>query len=218
MHEPIAEEESLQRLLRETSTKLYEEIAPEYETLQLEKVHYHTPEVMAKALAIRQPPTGGPWLDLGAGTGLVGKQLHLLGVNTPLIAMDLSPSMMERISDNYVGAVVGDATRPWPFRAETFTRVFSAGLFEFVSSPLPVLRAARAALKPNGLLLLTYAAHHGAEALTLKHSFMHHHPNLIRHDLEQEGFTLLNALLFDAYTHTKGWVQHDLVIARRCGG
>src|SRR5215510_2631716 len=71
---------------------LDERLAPHYERHLVEDCRYRSPDVVAEAL--RELGASGLWLDIGAGTGLVGKATLRAGLAVELVALDVSPAML----------------------------------------------------------------------------------------------------------------------------
>jgi len=91
---------------------------------------YRHPAVGLGLMARHQPAGAGAVLDAGAGTGLTGELLAILGYG-PLVGLDISAGMLRRaaeknIYERLVEARLGDAL---PFDDGAFAAVISTGVF-----------------------------------------------------------------------------------------
>ena len=149
-------------LLRGVEYALIDRLAPHYERHLVDECHYRTPEVIALAYREFVAPAADataarPFLDLGAGTGLVGKALAKLSLALDLVALDLSEAMLEQIdSPLYSARIVADCLAPLPFPDRHFAGAFAAGLFEHIAQPLTVLRQVARVLSPGALFFFTF--------------------------------------------------------------
>ncbi len=94
----------------------------------------------AEAMAYRQPSNvahafvaaggGGPVLDVGAGTGLLGVALAAQGIG-PVDGIDISPEMLAvaRAKGCYRHLTAADLTQPLPPLSQTYQGVVSSGTF-----------------------------------------------------------------------------------------
>ena len=122
---------------------------------------YRVPGLMRAAL-LRLAPweaaggSAGPTLDLGCGTGLVGLAIHDLPVG-PLHGVDLAPRMLARAADKGLYASLREAdlltvlAEPGP----DYGLILAADVLCYFGALDPVLGAARARLRPGGLMLLS---------------------------------------------------------------
>lgn len=89
---------------------------------------YRLPAAVARAFAAAGG--GGPVLDIGAGTGLLGAALRAAGCTGPIDAVDLSPEMLALAArtGHYRHLVAADVTRPLPL-AGGYAGFVSSGTF-----------------------------------------------------------------------------------------
>ena len=135
--------------------RTYDAWAATYDA-EMAALGYRHPTICLALLARHLPP-GGPVLDAGAGTGLLGEWLKLTGY-APVEAVDLSPGMLAVAAAKgvYDRLEQGDLDRAPPLRGRPLRRLRSAP----ASSP-PATSAPRAStsssasLRPGGVLVLT---------------------------------------------------------------
>jgi predicted TPR repeat methyltransferase len=106
----------------------YDAWAATYEA-EMRQAGYRHPSIVLALLARHLPP-GGPVLDAGAGTGLLGEWLGLVGY-APVEALDLSEGMLavaaaKGVYARLTRAALGD---PLPFADAAFAGIVAAGVF-----------------------------------------------------------------------------------------
>jgi predicted TPR repeat methyltransferase len=136
-------------------SKLYDEWAEHYDSDMLE-VGYIYPSIMAGLAARYVTNPSDIILDAGAGTGLIGHVLSILGYSN-LIAMDMSEGMLARarargVYAQLVNAVLG---QPLPFEDASVSAVVSAGVFTMGHAPASSFDELTRVLKPGGHLIFT---------------------------------------------------------------
>jgi len=92
-------------------------------------------------------------LEVGVGTGRIAVPLATAGVR--VIGIDVSRDMLARLGakSRAVAAVVADAVAP-PLRIASVDGALFVHLLHLVPDPIAVVRAARAVVRPRGVLLL----------------------------------------------------------------
>lgn len=107
---------------------LYAEWADSYDAAFAEAAGYVLPDAVARLLVAAGG--GGPVLDVGAGTGLLGAALLARGVG-PVDALDLSPEMLAVAQRKgiYRSLVAADVTRPVDLPAGSYAGIASSGTF-----------------------------------------------------------------------------------------
>jgi malonyl-CoA O-methyltransferase len=118
--------------------------APEYAR------HARPQAVMVAALARTLPAgAGAEALELGAGTGLLTRELVRLGYR--VTATDSAPGMIAEGARGVPGAA-WEKRDAWAPGVACCDRLFSANLLQWAADPVAVLRAHRAALRPGGVM------------------------------------------------------------------
>ncbi|MEZ5730913.1 MAG: class I SAM-dependent methyltransferase [Paracoccaceae bacterium] len=134
---------------------LYDKWADSYEA-EMATAGYRHPSICLALLARYLPRGAGPILDAGAGTGLVGEWLGIVGY-PEAEALDLSEGMLA------VAARKGVYTRlhrlalggPLPFADGTFAAVVSAGVFTTGHVGPEGLDELVRICRPGGVIVLT---------------------------------------------------------------
>jgi predicted TPR repeat methyltransferase len=119
-------------------------------------VGYRHPTICLALLARHLPAGAGPVLDAGAGTGLLGGWLKILGYG-PVEGVDLSPGMLEVAARKgvYDRLVRGDLTARLPFEDGRFAGAVCAGVFTTGHVGAEGLDEILRVVQPGGALVLT---------------------------------------------------------------
>jgi predicted TPR repeat methyltransferase len=159
----------------------------------LSRLQYHAPQLVAEALgaALGAPDGSLDILDAGCGTGLCGPLLapfarHLTGV-------DLSAGMLTHAAKRGVYTALAHAELCDHLHAHpaAFDAVVSADTLCYFGALDVVFAAARAALRPAGLLVFTVEHTDEAQAAGFRlatHGRYAHTESYVRAQLEQAGF------------------------------
>lgn len=194
-----------------------ERLAVHYERHLVVDCRYRTHEVVARMLG--ELGAKGRWLDIGAGTGLVGKAVLEARLTLELVAIDVSPAMLALIdAPNYVARHSADVTRELPVDDASFDGVVAAGLFEHVRDPSSVFREAARVLKPGGIFAFTFPPNTASrtELLDEDERLFSHDPNRMRGLLASTGLTTTRETSFPAYlSGSRGWVVHHVLAGIR---
>ncbi len=149
---------------------LFEGYAPRFERHLVDELGYRGPQMMVEALdALADAPRHFPRaLDLGCGTGLMGRAL--VGRVDTLAGCDLSPAMLAqaRRAGLYARLVEADlvaflAAEP-PGSADLVT---AADVFIYLGDLAPALRGIARALAPGGRAVLTVQSPQADEGIVL---------------------------------------------------
>lgn len=135
---------------------LFDQYAPHFEKTLVEKLDYHTPELLAASVRSINPGAYGRILDLGCGTGLAGKQFmadakHLTGI-------DLAPRMVEetRRKNIYHELHVADVeTFLANDQSAPYDLVLSADVFVYIGALENIFASVAARLAPSGLFAMS---------------------------------------------------------------
>ncbi len=133
----------------------YDAWADSYDA-QMMQAGYRHPAVGLGLMARHQPPGTGPVLDAGAGTGLTGELLALLGYG-PLVGLDISRGMLDRAAAKGVYARLVEArlgTR-LPFDNGEFAAVISTGVFTTGHVGFDAMEELLRITRPGGRIVLT---------------------------------------------------------------
>jgi predicted TPR repeat methyltransferase len=134
---------------------VYDKWAETYEA-EMRAAGYRHPSVALALLARHLPAGAGPILDAGAGTGLVGEWLAIIGY-PDLEALDISGGMLAVAERKGVYralhklALGGDL----PFADGSFAAVLSAGVFTTGHVGAEALDALIRITRPGGVLVIT---------------------------------------------------------------
>jgi predicted TPR repeat methyltransferase len=194
-----------------------ERLAVFYERHLVGDCAYRAPWIVAEMvepLAV----AGERWLDVGAGTGLVGRALAERGVKLELSAVDASAAMLDLVpAALYAERVRADCRERLPFGAATFDGAVACGLFEHIAASGPVWRELARILKPRAHLVFTFPP--AGALLSQGPQLWSHDADEVRRDLEAAGFEWRDARDIRAYrSGDEGWVTYRLVGARRASG
>ena len=132
----------------------YDEWAEDYEDDML-SLGYAIPAVAAGFVG-RYVPFGGTVLDAGAGTGLFGSILRVLGYED-LVGIDISKRMLDKAGekDVYRGLhrmVLGE---PLGFEDDSFSAVVSVGVFTTNHAPPEALDELVRVVEPEGWVIFS---------------------------------------------------------------
>jgi predicted TPR repeat methyltransferase len=139
----------------EEIARTYDAWAESYDA-EMAAVGYRHPSICLALLARHLPPGAGPVLDAGAGTGLIGEWLRLLGY-APVEGVDISPGMLREAARKgaYDRLVEGNLTARLPFETSRFAGVVSAGVFTTGHVGTEGIAELLRVVRPSGVLILT---------------------------------------------------------------
>lgn len=135
--------------------RLYDGWANSYDT-DMARAGYRHPAIATALLARHLPAGAAPVLDAGAGTGLAGEWLGILGY-PHVEALDISEGMLAvaRSKGIYRALHVGRLGGDLPVPAEHFEGVLCAGVLTTGHVGAEALPGLLAATRPGGVLVLT---------------------------------------------------------------
>jgi predicted TPR repeat methyltransferase len=109
---------------------LYRDWADGYERDVVDQLGYVAPRHAARAFAAAFPHPDGQVLDVGCGTGLVGRELRDLGYRN-VDGLDISPDMLRVASEKaiYDRVMEGDLTERLPLGDDSYDAIVCVGTF-----------------------------------------------------------------------------------------
>lgn len=112
------------------SRALYRDWAETYDDTMLQGLGYRSPATVAQLLGAHLPDRAAPILDVGCGTGLVGRALAQQGF-TAIDGLDMSREMMgvARRGGGYRHFIAADLNRPLPLPDACYGGASCAGTF-----------------------------------------------------------------------------------------
>jgi len=204
------------RLIRECEAT-YDELAPDYDRHLRDECDYRSPEHVAAELA--RLGASGRWLDLGAGTGLVGEALVDRGVDLCLVAIDVSAAMLAKIvCPLYAERYHADVLRHLPVERHSCDGVVAAGLMEYIIDPARFVRQVARVVASGGWFVFTFCPNNSGcvEPFDEETDLHCHDGELVERCLEDAGFRIDGREEFPAYVNgDQGWIDHRMLIARR---
>ena len=142
------------RVIRECEAT-YDALAPDYDRHLQDECSYRSPERIAAALVPLDPQAR--WVDLGAGTGLVGEALHKVGCAPEMIAVDVSSAMLEQIvCPLYTERYQADVLSSLPLRPRSCAGAVAAGLMEYVLDVPALMHRVADVVAPGGAFVFTF--------------------------------------------------------------
>ena len=166
---------------------------------KLEKLDYHAPQLVADAVAkvCGEPLKRLIALDAGCGTGLCGPLL--LPFVARLSGVDLSTRMLDkaRSRGTYDEIIKAELTQYLESQYAAFDLIVSADTLVYFGKLDGVLRAAHAALRPDGLLIFTVerAASESSAASGYRinpHGRYSHHRDYLTREICAAGFRAIS--------------------------
>jgi predicted TPR repeat methyltransferase len=136
-------------------TNLFDGVARQFERHLVEELEYHVPEALAK-LVLPALKAESCVIDLGCGTGLVGKALAAAGAR--IVGVDLSARMLEIAAQRGVYATLekgelAEVLARYP--AGSVHAVLAADVFIYIGDLAAVFAAVARLLAPQGLFALS---------------------------------------------------------------
>jgi predicted TPR repeat methyltransferase len=133
----------------------YDEWAQSYDD-DLTSWSYQAPAVVADAVVTRHPAAGSV-LDVGCGTGLVGRALRARGFAGELIGLDISEASLgiARQHGGYDLLEQADLQRPLPIEDDSVDAVVSVGVMTYLPDVEAVWREFARVARPEGIVVAT---------------------------------------------------------------
>jgi predicted TPR repeat methyltransferase len=139
----------------EEIARIYDQWANSYDT-EMSTVGYRHPSICLALLARHLPRGAAPLLDAGAGTGLIGEWLAIMGY-PQVEGLDISAGMLAIAREKKVYSALhqlalGD---PLPFEYGRFAGIVSAGVFTSGHVGTEGLAELIRICRPGGVIVLT---------------------------------------------------------------
>ena len=136
-------------------TERYDQWAVEYDLDLDQQFGWNAPRMAAELMA-QYTPKGARVLDAGAGTGLVGVELHRLGYRD-LVAIDLSEGMLgqARAKGVYGELHKMELGKPLGFPSDSFGATICVGVFTLGHAPANSLDELVRVTQPGGYVVFT---------------------------------------------------------------
>jgi len=174
---------------------LFDGYARGFDQHLVEALNYRAPELIREALHRVRAARGRRFgfdraLDLGCGTGLIGRAL--MDVCAAIEGVDLSPGMLaEAAKTQAYGALHEGALLPFLQAAPAggADLVVAADVFVYIADLAPVFAAAHRALRGGGLFAFTAQAHPGDGARLGEDARYAHGETYLRALSDAMGFT-----------------------------
>jgi len=133
----------------------YDEWAQSYDD-DLTAWSYQAPTVVAEAVVTRHPAAGSV-LDVGCGTGLVGRALRARGFAGEILGLDLSPASLEiaRQHGAYDSLEQADLQQPLPIDDDSVDAVVCVGVMTYLPDVEAVWRELARVARPGGVVVAT---------------------------------------------------------------
>jgi predicted TPR repeat methyltransferase len=133
----------------------YDEWAEGYDA-DLASWSYQAPAVVAETVVARIP-AGGSVLDVGCGTGLVGRELRARGLTGRIVGVDLSAASLDlaRQSGAYDLVVRADLQQALAFHDDTADATVCVGVMTYLPDVEAVWREFARVTRPGGIVVAT---------------------------------------------------------------
>ncbi len=133
----------------------YDEWAKGYDD-DLTSWSYQAPTVVA-AIVVSRRPEAGSALDVGCGTGLVGRALRTRGFTGQIVGLDISHASLEiaRQCGAYDSVERADLQQRLPFADDSVDAVVCVGVMTYLPEVEAVWREFARVARPGGLVVAT---------------------------------------------------------------
>jgi predicted TPR repeat methyltransferase len=117
---------------------------------------YQAPDVVAQTLSSRLPEAGSA-LDVGCGTGLVGRALRARGFAGRILGLDISQASLEVAEQTgaYDSVEQADLQQPLPVEDDSVDAVVCVGVMTYLPEVEAVWREFARVARPGGLVVVT---------------------------------------------------------------
>src|SRR4051812_9175039 len=133
----------------------YDEWAKGYDH-DLASWSYQAPEVVAD-IVVSLAPTTASVLDVGCGTGLVGRALRTRGFSGQMLGLDISQESLRSAlrCGAYDGVARADLQQPLPHAADSVDSLVCVGVMTYLPDVDAVWRELARVVRPGGLVVAT---------------------------------------------------------------
>ncbi len=133
----------------------YDEWAQSYDD-DLASWSYQAPELVAETVVTRHPAAGSV-LDVGCGTGLVGRALRARGFQGEILGLDISQASLEIAQQRggYDSLEQADLQQRLPFDDDRVDAVVCVGVMTYLPEVEAVWREFARVTRPWGIVVLT---------------------------------------------------------------
>lgn len=133
----------------------YDQWAKSYDD-DLASWSYQAPTVVAEMVVTRHP-TAGSVLDVGCGTGLVGRTLRARGFAGQILGLDISQASLDiaRQSGGYDSLEPADLQQRLPLDDDSVDAVVCVGVMTYLPDVEAVWREFARVVRPGGLVVTT---------------------------------------------------------------
>ncbi|HZZ70953.1 MAG TPA: tetratricopeptide repeat protein [Pirellulales bacterium] len=195
--------------------RLFDTYAPNFDRELVEKLDYRVPENLLSLVRDHAAGMQPRWeiLDLGCGTGLLGKQFRRLA--SRLVGVDLSPAMLRRaeISGQYDRLICGDVTAALTSQPDTYDLILAADLLIYVGELRPLFAACAQRLKAAGRLAVSIETVESAEPYVLRETRRYAHTlEYLQALAAANGLTLVEARATSLRRAPTGFVPGHLIL------
>jgi SAM-dependent methyltransferase len=154
-------------------------------------------QVIERAIAALDLPTGGRILDAGCGSGRNMVELSRRGVVT---GVELSDTSVALARERGAGEVISGSVLEMPFADDSFDLATCLDVIEHLEDDLAALRELRRVVAPDGSLLVTVPAY---QWLWSGHDEINHHfrrytRSSLQRTAEQAGWRQVRATYFNS--------------------
>jgi predicted TPR repeat methyltransferase len=117
---------------------------------------YQAPTVVTETVLSRQPDAGS-LLDVGCGTGLVGRTLRARGFAGRILGLDVSQASLDiaRQTGAYDSVERADLQQPLPFEDDSVDALVCVGVMTYLPEVEAVWREFARVVRPGGLVVAT---------------------------------------------------------------
>ena len=133
----------------------YDEWARSYDD-DLVSWSYQAPAVVADTVVTRHPAAGSV-LDVGCGTGLVGRALRARGFTGRILGLDISPASLEVAEETgaYDSLEQADLQKPLALEEDSVDAVVCVGVMTYLPEVEAVWREFARVARPRGVVVAT---------------------------------------------------------------